>query len=201
MTASQAQLIKSLQQMADVFAASVRTKDLVMPFDPHKTAIIAGGIAGVMGMDAEKAAGVRIGATLLDVGMMNIPAGILNKPGKLTDAEYEIVKQHPVHGFQILRGIEFPWPVGRMVLQHHERLDGTGYPGALADTDILLEARIMAVADTVSAMTSERSYRKALPVDAALGELRAHRGGKYDATVVDATIELYTNQKHRLDEH
>lgn len=201
MTLSNAQLITSLRQMAAVFAAAVRTKDLVMPFDAHKTALIAGAIADVMGMDKEKSDGIRIGATLLDIGMMNIPSGILNKPSKLTDAEYEIVKQHPVHGFQVLRGIDFPWPVGRMVLQHHERLDGSGYPGALADTDILLEARIMAVADTVSAMTSERSYRRALPVEAALDELRAHRGEKYDATVVDATVELYTNQKQRLEEH
>lgn len=201
MTLSNTQLITSLRQMAAVFAAAVRTKDLVMPFDPHKTAVIGGAIADVMGMEKEKADGIRIGATLLDIGMMNIPSSILNKPSKLTDAEYEIVKQHPVHGFQVLRGIDFPWPVGRMVLQHHERLDGSGYPGALADTDILLEARIMAVADTVSAMTSERSYRRALPVEAALDELRTHRGDKFDATVVDATIELYTNQRQLLDEH
>lgn len=201
MTPTNSQLITSLRQMAEVLAKNARTKDMVMPFDPHKTAIIAGAIADVMGMDKETSAGIRIGATLLDVGMMNIPASILNKPSKLTDAEYEIVKQHPVHGFQVLRGIDFPWPVGRMVLQHHERLNGSGYPGALADADILLEARIMAVADTVSAMTSERSYRRALPVDAALDELRAHRGDKFDATVVDAAVELYTNQKQRLDEH
>src|ERR1700744_5444335 len=103
------------------------------------------------------------------------------------------MKQHPVHGFQILKSIEFPWPVGRMILQHHERLDGSGYPGGISGDDIILEARIIAVADIVDSMCSDRPWRKALPQEVALKELTDGRGTKYDAAVVDACIDICTN--------
>jgi HD-GYP domain-containing protein (c-di-GMP phosphodiesterase class II) len=152
-----------------------------------------------MGLDNDTIDGVRIGALLHDFGIIRIPSAILAKPNKLTPEEYEIMKQHPVHGFQILKSIDFPWPVGKMILQHHERLDGSGYPGGISGDDIILEARIIAVADIMDSMTSDRPWRRALPIETALDEIKKGRGTKYDPAVVDACIDIYTNRKQLLD--
>lgn len=156
-------------------------------------------IAQGMGMDKDAIDGLRIGAILHDLGLMFIPTEILHKPGKLTPAEYETVKQHPVHAFQMLRTIDFPWPVARMVLQHQERLDGSGYPGGIKGDDIVMEARIIAVADVIESMTSDRHWRKALTIEVALDEIKASRGIKYDPSVVDACVDIYTNRPEILD--
>jgi len=157
-------------------------------------------IAQVMGMNDDEIAGIRLATTLLDVGMLNIPMDILHKPSKLTEQEYNIIKQHPVQGYQLLRAIDFPWPVARMVLQHQERCDGSGYPAGFTKDDIMIEARIIGVADVVHSMTSDRPWRKALSIDKALEELQNNRDKIYDANVVDATIKLYTHQAERLTE-
>lgn len=192
-------VVHCLYQTIGTLADTIGMKEAYMPEHQHNVSRIARAVAQMMHLDRDIVDGVRIGATLHDFGIIRIPTALLNKPGKLTDQEYEIIKQHPVHGYQILKSIDFPWPVARMVLQHHERLDGTGYPGGMSGSEIILEARIIAVADVMDSMTSDRPWRKAMPVEAGLDELRKNRGTKYDAHVVDTCIDLYTNQSQRLD--
>lgn len=199
MTVLKEQVVHCLYQTVRTMADTISIKEPYTPQHQNNVSQISRCIAQIMKLDHDMIDGIRIGAMLHDFGIIRIPTDILNKPGKLSDQEYEIIKQHPVHGFQILKAIDFPWPVGRMVLQHHERLDGSGYPGGLSGSDIILEARIIAVADIVDSMTSDRPWRKALPVETALEEIKKHRGTKYDAAVVDACIHLYIHESKRLD--
>jgi HD-GYP domain-containing protein (c-di-GMP phosphodiesterase class II) len=199
MSSTKEQVILSLYQTVRTLSDTIGFREAYTPGHQNDVAQLARTIAQVMGLDADTIDGIRIGATLHDFGIIRIPTDILNKPDKLTPQEYEIMKQHPVHGYQILKAIEFPWPVGRMILQHHERLDGSGYPGGISGDDIILEARIIAVADIMHSMTSDRPWRKALPVETALDEIKKGRGTKYDAAAVDACVDLYTNHKELLD--
>ena len=145
-----------------------------------------------MGLHGNKVEGVYMAGLVHDIGKISIPAEILNKPGKLEPEEFEIIKKHPQAGYEILKDIEFPWPLAEIVLQHHERWDGSGYPLGLRDGEILLEARILAVADVVEAMASHRPYRPALGVEVALKEIERGRGILYDPDVVDACIRVLT---------
>lgn len=199
MTVLKEQVVHCLYQTVRTLADTIGLKEAYTPAHQHNVSHITRCIGQILHLDTDLVDGARIGALLHDFGIIRIPSEILNKPGKLTDQEFEIMKQHPVHGYQILKNIDFPWPVGRMVLQHHERLDGSGYPGGITGSDIILEARIIAVADVIDSMISDRPYRKALPVETALDELKKHKGVKYDAAVVDAAVDLYTNMRERLD--
>jgi putative nucleotidyltransferase with HDIG domain len=151
---------------------------------------LASAIAQEMGFPQEKSEGLRLIGAVHDIGKITIPAEILSKPGKISDAERMLVEIHPQTGYEILKDIKFPWPVAQIVLQHHERMNGTGYPAGLAGENILLEARIMAVADTVDAMVSERSYRPAHDLESAVKEITANKGTLYDAKVVDAAVKV-----------
>lgn len=199
MTILKDEVIHCLFQTIRVLADTIGLKDTLTPQHQNNVARIARAIAQIMCLDRDIVDGIRLGATLHDFGILRIPGEILSKTTPLSEEEYEVMKQHPVHGFNLLKGIDFPWPVGRMVLQHHERIDGSGYPGGLKGSEIILEARIIAVADVMDSMTSDRPYRKALPVEVALDELKKNKGIKFDASVVDACVELYTNQRNRLD--
>ena len=130
---------------------------------------------------------------------MAVPAEILSKPGELSEMELNLIKAHPQVGYDILKDIEFPWPIALAVLQHHERLDGSGYPQGLTAPDILLEARILAVADVVEAMASRRPYRPALGIDQALEEISRNRGVLYDPEVVDICVKLFTEKTFQFD--
>ena len=147
-----------------------------------------------MGLTDDQVEGVRITASLHDIGKIGVPAEILSKPGRLIDIEFNLIKNHPQTGYELLKDIEFPWPVAQIVLQHHERMDGSGYPQGLKSEDILLEARILAVADVVEAMASHRPYRAALGIEAALEEISKNEGILYDAEVVDACLKLFTEK-------
>jgi HD-GYP domain-containing protein (c-di-GMP phosphodiesterase class II) len=130
-----------------------------------------------------------------DIGKINVPAEILSKPGTLNGLEFGLIKTHPQVGHDILNGtLEFPWPVAQIVLQHHERMDGSGYPQGLSGEEILLEARILGVADVVEAMASHRPYRPALSVSQALEEISQNRGILYDPEVVDACLKVFTEK-------
>jgi putative two-component system response regulator len=201
MSITKEQVILSLYQAIRTLSDTIGLKEAYTPGHQHNVAQLARTIAQVMGLPNDTIDGIRIGATLHDFGIIRIPSEILSKPSKLSPQEYEIMKQHPVHGYQILKSIEFPWPVGKMILQHHERLDGSGYPGGITGDDIILEARIIAVADIMDSMTSDRPWRRALPVDTALGELKAGRGTKYDPAIVDACVDIYTKNNQLLDPH
>ena len=151
-------------------------------------------IALEMGLNSDQIEGVTIGAAIHDIGKVQVPAEILSKPGQLSDAEYMVVQAHAETGHNILKGIEFPWPVANVAHQHHERLDGSGYPQGLRGDEICLEARVVAVADVVEAMASHRPYRPALGIEVALEEIKAHRGTKYDENVVDACLTVIIDQ-------
>ena len=128
-----------------------------------------------------------------DIGKLYVPNEILSKPGRLTDLEFGLIKTHPQAGYEILQEIEFPWPIARVVQQHHERLDGSGYPAGLAGDEILLEARIIGVADVVEAMSSHRPYRPGKGEESALQEIERARGSAYDNHVVDACLAVFRN--------
>ena len=156
----------------------------------RRVAELAGSIGAAMGLPGHTVRGLRVMGQLIDVGMLQIPREILWRPGQLSPAEFELVKTHPERGFESLRRIEFPWPVAEVVRQHHERMDGSGYPRGLRGDDILLDARIIAVADAVEAMMSQRPHRAALSLTACIEELQAQAGRRYDARVVKACAKL-----------
>jgi HD-GYP domain-containing protein (c-di-GMP phosphodiesterase class II) len=133
-----------------------------------------------------------------DIGKIHVPAEILSKPTALTEIEMQMIKTHPVTAYDILKSVEFPWPVARIVLEHHERMDGSGYPRGLPGAEVLLEARILAVADVVEAMASDRPYRPAHGIDKALEEISRHRGTHYDAEAVDACLRLFRDKGFQL---
>ena len=157
-------------------------------------------IAREMGLSVERTEGLRVAGMMHDIGKLYVPAEILSKSGKLTDAEFAVIKQHPQAGFEILKSIDFPWPVAEMAQQHHERMDGSGYPHGLSGEKILLEARILAVADVVESMASHRPYRPARGLDAALKEITQGSGSKFDADVVDACVRLIREKGYTLQQ-
>jgi len=159
----------------------------------ERVAVLSCAIANEMGMASDKIEGLRVATLLHDIGKMSVPAEILSKPTKLTQVELSLVREHPKAAFEILEGIEFPWPIAEIILQHHERLDGSGYPKGLAESEICLEAKILAVADVVEAMASHRPYRPALGIDAALKEIKDHQGKLYDSEVAEACIQLFAD--------
>ncbi|MFC1703820.1 HD domain-containing phosphohydrolase [Candidatus Omnitrophota bacterium] len=148
-------------------------------------------IAKEMYLPEKQVSGVTMAAVIHDIGKMYVPSEILVKPGALSEAEMTLIKIHPQVGYDILKSIEFPWPIAQIVLQHHERLDGSGYPHGLHGDDILLEARIIGVADVVEAMASHRPYRPALGIDKALDEIMLKKGTEFDLTVVDACYKVF----------
>jgi PAS domain S-box-containing protein/putative nucleotidyltransferase with HDIG domain len=168
------------------------------PYTSGHSAGVAGlaeAIARVMGLPVDQITGVYIAGVLHDIGKMAVPVEILVKPGKLTDMEMSLIQRHPEAGYEILKGIDFPWPVGQATLQHHERMDGSGYPHGVKGDAIIREARILAVADVVDAMTHHRPYRPAFSVQDALEEISMGRGRFYDPKVVDACIEVLEGEE------
>lgn len=160
----------------------------------QRVAKLALAIGREIGLSDEQVEGVRVAGFLHDIGKIAIPAEILAKPGKISDCEFNLIKTHPQVGFDILKRIEFPWPTAEAVLQHHERLDGSGYPGRLPGDKIILEARILAVADVVEAMSSYRPYRLAPGMGEALKEIADNKGVIYDSRVADACLRLFSEK-------
>ncbi|MGZ7046241.1 MAG: HD-GYP domain-containing protein, partial [Candidatus Aminicenantales bacterium] len=153
-------------------------------------------IAEEMNLPSEKIQGLRLAGVIHDIGKIAMPAEILAKPTRLTKTEFQLIKDHPRIGYNILKDIQFPWPVAHIVLQHHERMDGTGYPDGLLGDAILMEARILAVADVVEALSSHRPYRPALGIEKALEEIRRGRGIRYDMRVVDSCMKLFKDHRY-----
>jgi len=152
---------------------------------------IASIIAEKISLPPDRVEAIRISAALHDIGKISVPSEILTKPSRLTDLERELVKTHSQNAYDILKAIDFPYPIADIILQHHERMDGSGYPQGLKGEEILLEARIVAVADVLEAMSAHRPYRPALGIEAAMEEITRHRGLLYDENVVDACLEIY----------
>ncbi|MGB3210631.1 MAG: HD domain-containing phosphohydrolase [Desulforhopalus sp.] len=165
----------------------------------QRVAQLACAIAVKMGLSEEIVEGIRIAGILHDVGKIRTPVSILNRTGHLLDAEKEVIKIHPEISFEILKNIPFPWPCAQIVFQHHERLDGSGYPLGLRGDQMLLESKILAVADVTEATSSFRPYRPAQGIETALDELRKHRGTLFDAEVVDVCLELFESGAFQFD--
>jgi len=184
-------LRKALGGIIQVIAATVETRDPYTAGHQRRTADLARAIAGVMGLTENQQDGLLMAGIIHDLGKVSIPAEILSKPTQLTDIEYKLIKEHSQVGYEILKNIDFPWPIANMVLQHHERMNGSGYPQGIKGEDISLEARILMVADVVEAMASYRPYRPALGVEAALEEIEKNKGILYDSRVVEVCLELF----------
>jgi putative two-component system response regulator len=181
-----------------VLASVVEKRDPYTAGHQERVAKIAEAIAREMGRPEDEIRGLVLASAIHDIGKITIPGEILAKPGKLADVEMSLIRTHPVVGYEILERIDFPWPVKTIVLQHHERMDGSGYPYGLTGEDIILESRIISVADVVEAMASRRPYRSAVGIDKALEEIEANKGKLYDPDVVDACLKVVKERHMEL---
>jgi PAS domain S-box-containing protein len=186
---------KSLEDSILAIAHTVEMRDPYTAGHQSRVGKLAAAIAGELGLPKEEIHGIQLAANIHDLGKIRVPAEILSKPGKLAEVEFALIKTHAQAGYDILKGIEFHWPIADMVLQHHERLDGSGYPQGLKGGQIVPGARIMAVADVVEALASHRPYRTAQGIDAALAEIARGRGTLYDPAAVDACLRLFREGK------
>jgi putative nucleotidyltransferase with HDIG domain len=197
---SGALLEQALDATVQALSAAVESRDPYTLGHQRRVAELARAIAVELGVDADRLRGLCVAAEVHDVGKIHVPIEILSRPGRLTDGEFALVKEHAESGYQILKGIAFPWPVAGIVRQHHEKLDGSGYPLGLKGDDILVEARILCIADVVEAMASDRPYRPALGVAAALEEVTLHRGRLFDSEAVDACLRVFARGDFQLSE-
>jgi len=188
-----------LEGTVGALASVAEKRDPYTAGHQQRVSRLACAIAEQMGLPEAQIEGIRVAGTLHDIGKMYVPAEILNKPGALANVEMALVRTHSEAGYDIVKGIEFPWPVAQAILQHHERFDGSGYPAGLSGEDIILEARVLSVADVVEAMSSPRPFRQALSKDEALEEISRNRGVLYDPRVVDACLKLFTEKGFRLE--
>jgi len=200
------ELLRSYRKMQDLLtktvqamAAVVEAKDPYTAGHQQRVAELARAIAAEMGLDAEQIDGLGMASLIHDIGKISIPSEILSMPRRLTPVEFILVKNHVQAGYDILKEIEFPWPIARIILEHHERMDGSGYPAGLKGESLLLETRILAVADVVEAMASHRPYRPAFDISTVLKELAKSRGTLFDPDVVDSCLRLFNEKGYRIE--
>ena len=202
---AEAELKQSVERLKKVLNGTVfALTEVLQRRDPYtaghqqRVAQLSSAIAREMGLSEDEIEGVRMAGLLHDIGKIYVPSDILSRPGQMTNLETDMIETHAQVGYDILKTIEFPWPVVQAVLQHQERLDGSGYPAGLSGDRIILEARILAVADVVEAMSSHRPYRPTLGMDKALKEISDYRGIRYDADVVDACLRLFNEKGYTI---
>ncbi len=193
--ASEKALKSNMLDTVTALAAIVEMRDPYTSGHQQRVAELATAIARKMKLDKDQIEGIHLAGVLHDVGKNSIPAEILSKPGLLSHNEFNLIKEHAQHGYDILKTIHFPWPIAQIVLQHHERLDGSGYPEKLTGDQILIESRIMAVADVVESMVSHRPYRPGLGINVAITEITLNKGTLFDPVVVEACISLFREQE------
>lgn len=196
---SHVSLKESLLGTVTAMSRTVEARDPYTAGHQRRVADIASAIAEEMGLIEDQVEGIRLGAIIHDIGKIQSPAEILSKPTKLTEIEYKLIKAHAATGYDILKDIKFPWPVADIAHQHHERMDGSGYPQGLKGNEICIEARIVAVADVLEAISAHRPYRAALGSQIAIKEITENRGTLYDSIVVDACLIAFENNKFSLD--
>jgi len=194
---SHGKLAKTFEQTVESLASIAEMRDPYTAGHQVRVASLACRIASEIGMPAEQIGAIRTAAMLHDIGKIIVPSEILNKPGRLSVLERSFVGAHAQASYEILKNIEFEFPIAEIILQHHEKLDGSGYPRGLSGDSILKEARVLTVADVIEAMASHRPYRPALPLKTALEEISSHRGTLYDADVVDACLRLFLEKGFR----
>ncbi|TAN78722.1 MAG: HD domain-containing protein [Magnetospirillum sp.] len=187
---AQQALERALESTIEAVASTIEMRDPYTAGHQRRVAEIAVAIGRELGLDEERLKGLHMAGTIHDIGKIAIPTELLTRPGRIGPVEMEIIRCHSRDACDILKGVEFPWPVADMVRHHHERMDGSGYPDGLRGDEIILEARILAVADVVEAIASDRPYRAALGLEAAMTEVMIYRGSRFDADVVDICCKL-----------
>ncbi|MES9990823.1 MAG: HD domain-containing phosphohydrolase [Candidatus Thiodiazotropha sp.] len=197
---SEERLKKTMLKSVSAVAAMVELRDPYTAGHQQRVAKIASAIARELELPEAQIEGINLAAVVHDIGKISVPSEILSKPGRISDPEFALIKQHPDMGYDVLKEIEYPWPIAETVRQHHERLNGSGYPQALQGDEILMEARILAVADTIEAMASHRPYREGLGIEKALIHIEEERTTHFDNDVVDAALRLFREKGFSLDE-
>jgi len=192
-------LRKALDAIVHVLALTVEVRDPYTAGHQIRVAKLARAIAVEMDLSETVVESIYMAGTIHDIGKISVPAELLSKPGPLSEIEFNLIKTHPQVGCNILKDIEFPWDISRIVHQHHERMDGSGYPQGMSGEHIILEARILMIADIVEAMASHRPYRPALGIKIALAEIKQNRGVLYDPHVVDACVKLFSDKAYKLE--
>jgi len=189
----------ALDEIILAMAATIGVRDPYITYHQKRVTTLACAIAKKMGLPEEQVEGLRLAATIHDIGKVYVPTEILSKPSELSDVEFKLIETHPLVGYEILRNVESPWPIAQIVHQHHERIDGSGYPQGLSGEDIILEAKILAVADVVEAILSRRSYRPARDLEEAMTEISINRGVLYDPEAVDACVTLFSENDFNFE--
>jgi putative nucleotidyltransferase with HDIG domain len=192
-------LRKIFEQTVNALASAVGKRDPYTTDHQRRVTVLACTIAKEMGLSEEQINGIRLAGMLHDIGKLAVPSEILSKPTRLSDAEFTIIKTHPRVASDILKAIEFPWPIADIVLEHHERIDGSGYPQGLSERNILLEARILSVADVVEAISSHRPYRPAYSLEYTLEEISKNKGVIYDPDVVDICLKIFREKDFHFE--
>ncbi|MEJ2577938.1 MAG: HD-GYP domain-containing protein, partial [Kineosporiaceae bacterium] len=191
-------LVNAMSATIQALADTTELRDPYTAGHQRRVAQLAEAVGRRLGLSEDRVAGLYLASTIHDIGKISAPAEILSRPGQLSKLEMQLIQQHVGAAYDLLKGIEFPWPVADIVAQHHERCDGTGYPFGLRGEQMLLEARILAVCDVVEAMSSHRPYRPGLGMEAALAEVQDGRGSRYDGAVVDATVTVMRSGRFRF---
>jgi putative two-component system response regulator len=187
-------LKRAMEQTVNALATAMEKRDPYTVGHQQRVSRLACAIAQETGFPQEEVEGIRIAGLLHDIGKISIPTDILNKPGRISQYEYMLIQEHPQSGYEILKDIRFEQPIVEVILQHHERVNGSGYPHGLKGKKIMVEAKIMAVADVVEAMASHRPYRPSLGIDKALEEITGNRGVLYEPKIVDACLALFQSR-------
>lgn len=191
-------LKKAMGAVIQAMTRVVESRDPYTAGHQRKVANLSRAVAEDMGIEPDRIDGIHMAGVVHDIGKVSVPAEILSKPAGLSDLELRLIRTHSEAGYCILKEIDFPWPIADIILQHHERLDGSGYPRGLAGDGIMLEARIIAVADVVDAIASHRPYRPAMGIERALEEISRHRGTRFDPHVVDACLRVFRENGYQL---
>ena len=191
-------LRESMEKIIQIVSRTIEKRDPYTAGHQSRVANLSHAIAEELGFSKDQIDAVYMAGLIHDLGKISIPSEILSKPTALTEIEFSIIKSHPQVGYEILKDVEFNWPIAQILHQHHERLDGSGYPNGLSAKDIQIEAKVLAVADVVEAMSSHRPYREAIGRDKALDEIVANKGIFYDPVVVDACLRLLNDKKYKL---
>ncbi|PKN51718.1 MAG: hypothetical protein CVU55_10805 [Deltaproteobacteria bacterium HGW-Deltaproteobacteria-13] len=192
-------LSKAFASTIKVMVATIEMRDPYTSGHQSRSADLAGAIAMEMGLDQDRIEGIRMAGVIHDIGKLSVPAEILTKPSKLTSIEFSLIQEHSRTGYEMLKDLESPWPLAEIIYQHHERMNGSGYPRNLKGDEILMESRILAVADVVEAMASHRPYRPTLGIEAAVEEIEKNKGILYDSAVVNACLKLFREKGYQLN--
>jgi len=194
---------KNLQKITEgifnIITRIIETRDPYIEGHQGRVARLATAVAGKMKLSKKTIDGIKFASLIHDLGKVNLPTEIVSRPGKLFEVEFNLIKNHPNIGYEILKKIEFPWPVAEIVLQHHEKIDGSGYPQGLKGNQILLEAKIICVADVIESMSSTRSYRPAIKIDKCLQEIIENKNILFDPEVVDVCVTLFKEKNFTFE--